>query len=370
MKIFFIRAILTRKIPKTTHLAKNRFYAYDAIVMPEKTRVTIRDVARASGVSYPAVSVVLNEKKDSQIRVSDETRARILKSARDLGYVPNLAALSIKGYKKSLLGVFTYEKVFPVDARNEFYPFFAGIEQEAENEGFDLLILNNRPAGESARQSAHSRIFTTDGAVIIGIDRDDEGIRHLIMNGFPLIFVGRRLLEGSETNWITIDYRQGIEGLLRHMREKGSERLHYFRRGGIQREPQMDRERFTAELCEPLGFSSLKVHVIEGPCGDPSDFGLRDDKDCLLFDHLDTARLFCGQNRPPLFPELGKLRAAVAEDDWAGDFSDWTRLSNERVPLGRATIRLLVDIVNGAAETPAHKLIPVGHILGKSSEWE
>lgn len=338
--------------------------------MAEKTRVTIRDVARESGVSYPAVSVVLNEKKDSPIRVSDETRARILKSASDLGYVPNLAALSIKGYKKSLLGVFTYEKVFPVDARNEFYPFFAGIEQEAENEGFDLLILNNRPAGESARQSAHSRIFTTDGAVIIGIDRDDEGIRHLIMNGFPLVFVGRRLLEGSETNWITIDYRQGIEGLLRHLRGKGCERLHYFRRGGVQREPQMDRERFVTELSQPIGFKSLSVHVIGEPCASPSEYGLHDAKDCLLFDHMATARLFCGSNRPPLFPELGGLRSAVAEDDWAGDFSDWTRLSNERVPLGRATIRLLVDIMNGTTKPPAHKLIPVGYLLGKSSDWE
>ena len=53
--------------------------------------VSVKDVAARSGVSFQTTSKVLNGKGS----VSDATRARILRAARDLGYVPNLLARSL-----------------------------------------------------------------------------------------------------------------------------------------------------------------------------------------------------------------------------------------------------------------------------------
>ncbi len=337
-------------------------------VEESKNRVTIRDIASTAGVSHAAVSMVLNDKKDSPIRVSDETRARILESANSLGYVPNQTARSLKGLRKSLIAVFTYEKVFPVDYRNEFYPFFAGIEQEAEQYGYDLLILNNRPNVNSFYDSTYSRIFSADAAVMIGIDRDDEGIKNLIKNGFPLIFVGRRELEGINTNFITFDYRRGIERMLRYIASKGCSTIHYVMTDGPQREPQQDRENCVRELYSECGFSSLTVHKCEGRALDLWKLGIRNETDCLIFDHRKTAITTLGSVTHPMLAGERPLEAAILEDNWAGDIGHWTRLVSDRVLLGQATVHLLIDILNKQIETPIHKLYPTDFIPQSNRE--
>ena len=56
----------------------------------EQRRVTSEDVARASGVSRATVSYVLNN--DPRQSIPLETRERVLKIARELGYRPSTAA--------------------------------------------------------------------------------------------------------------------------------------------------------------------------------------------------------------------------------------------------------------------------------------
>ena len=57
----------------------------------QKSKVTIFDVARASGVSSSAVSYALNGKSG----VSDVTRDKVLKVAHELGWKPNGAAQAL-----------------------------------------------------------------------------------------------------------------------------------------------------------------------------------------------------------------------------------------------------------------------------------
>ena len=107
-------------------------------------RVKLSDVAAGAGVSVATASAVLSGKEGRSIRVSDERRKKILDTASRLGYVPNTAAQHLKrGDDNHIIAVFTYENIFPLDPKSEYYLFFAGIQQEAEKEGYDILILNN-----------------------------------------------------------------------------------------------------------------------------------------------------------------------------------------------------------------------------------
>ena len=60
--------------------------------------VTIHDVARRAGVSIATVSRVLN----NTCKVREDKRLLVLEAARDLGYSPNPAALSLLNNKFSL----------------------------------------------------------------------------------------------------------------------------------------------------------------------------------------------------------------------------------------------------------------------------
>lgn len=66
--------------------------------------VTLRDVARDSGVSATTVSRILND-RETGVPIRPETRQRVLDTARRLGYKPNLLARGLRGSKSSLLGV-------------------------------------------------------------------------------------------------------------------------------------------------------------------------------------------------------------------------------------------------------------------------
>lgn len=68
-------------------------------------RVTMMDVARDAGVSQTTVSFVLNDRQD--VVVADETRARVLESAAQLGYRMNRTAQALRLNKSFTIGVIT-----------------------------------------------------------------------------------------------------------------------------------------------------------------------------------------------------------------------------------------------------------------------
>ena len=62
---------------------------------------TIRDVARAAGVSVATVSAVVND----SAYVSPELRARVLAAVKELRYAPSLAARNLRHGRSELLGI-------------------------------------------------------------------------------------------------------------------------------------------------------------------------------------------------------------------------------------------------------------------------
>ncbi|MEP1209247.1 MAG: LacI family DNA-binding transcriptional regulator [Rhizobiaceae bacterium] len=55
-----------------------------------RQRVTMQDIARAAGCSQPTVSFVLNQ--NDAVKISEQTKARVLKAAQELGYRSNAVA--------------------------------------------------------------------------------------------------------------------------------------------------------------------------------------------------------------------------------------------------------------------------------------
>src|SRR5690554_6152115 len=71
--------------------------------------VTIQDVAKTAGVSVSTVSRVLNGKLD----VASETQDRIRSVIDDLGYTTNLAARSMRSFKKNMVGLIMPDIAYP-----------------------------------------------------------------------------------------------------------------------------------------------------------------------------------------------------------------------------------------------------------------
>lgn len=78
--------------------------------------VTIKQIALEAQVSHGAVSAVLNDRTNS-IRVSDETRKRILRIAQEMGYRRNSLAAGLRGGKTRSIGlIWPFEDIHTGDA--------------------------------------------------------------------------------------------------------------------------------------------------------------------------------------------------------------------------------------------------------------
>jgi DNA-binding LacI/PurR family transcriptional regulator len=190
------------------------------MTMKPKRRPTQQDVAELAGVTRGTVSIVLNDRTDGSVKVSEETRQRILDAARALGYSLNpVAQMLAKAGRNQVIAVFSYESVFPYELENNHFPYLLGIEREASQQGFDVLCITNH-----ANQENHgiytrgtNRLRLADGAIILGVQPDHEELRRLADEGFPFVYIGRREIEGLALDWVVTDYQESSFTATRHL---------------------------------------------------------------------------------------------------------------------------------------------------------
>jgi DNA-binding LacI/PurR family transcriptional regulator len=129
--------------------------------------VTLRDVARRSGVSITTVSRILNG-RESGIPIRDDTRQRVLTVAAELGYKPNLLARGLRGSRSSLLGVIARDISDPFHIQ-----ILRGINDATRERDYRLFLghIDYRPDVALAYGSMFERSHA-DGIIIIG---DIEG---------------------------------------------------------------------------------------------------------------------------------------------------------------------------------------------------
>ncbi|MEU4286997.1 LacI family DNA-binding transcriptional regulator [Kribbella sp. NPDC026596] len=177
--------------------------------MPDKaTRLTQRDVARLANVSQTTVSLVLNNRSDATARIPAETRDRVLKVIRETGYQADPLARRMLKQRNQILGVFTYESVFPSASGDFYHPFLAGIEDCAERLGLDLLLFTSAPVTSGRRRIFHenNRLRIADGCLLLGRDVPADELARLIAEDYPFVSVGRRNNAGGPVPYVGADY--------------------------------------------------------------------------------------------------------------------------------------------------------------------
>jgi DNA-binding LacI/PurR family transcriptional regulator len=179
--------------------------------------VSQADVARHAGVSTGIVSSVINARDYGSIRVSDATRERVLASVRELGYVPDIAARNLARGSNRLIGVFTYEAMFPIGSQNFYHEFLVGIEEAAEQAEYHLLLVTGAK-NEERRRSIYAggvnHLRLADGGLLLGTNEISDEIVRLAGESYPFVFVGERAFPGVELSYVAGDYVEGTAELV------------------------------------------------------------------------------------------------------------------------------------------------------------
>jgi DNA-binding LacI/PurR family transcriptional regulator len=230
------------------HEASNAYYLGDQKddPMADRTaaRLTQRDIARLARVSQTTVSLVLNNRSDASARIPAETRDRVLKVIRETGYQADPLARRMLKQRNQILGVFTYESVFPSASGDFYHPFLAGIEHCAEQLGWDLLLFTSAPVTAGRRLIFHdnNRLRIADGCLLLGRQIPADELGRLIAEEYPFVSVGRRDDAGAPVPYVGADYLEATATVVEKALALGHRRI-AFVGPGVGAESSADRLR-------------------------------------------------------------------------------------------------------------------------------
>lgn len=105
-----------------------------------RDKVTIREVAKEAGVSIATVSYVINNRTD--IKISDETRKKVLQVINLLDYTPNQAAKALAANRKSLFAFYNPTILSPLHAAESLYNFQL-LTNYFHKHGYETILLNS-----------------------------------------------------------------------------------------------------------------------------------------------------------------------------------------------------------------------------------
>lgn len=144
-------------------------------------RATIRDIARRAGVSETTVS--LSFRSDS--RISPKTRQKVFGVAKELRYIPNVLAQSLRSGKTSTIGFVV------LDITNPFYARMVKRATDvAHQRGFELVSADSSYAAEKEVAIVQSMIKNrVQGILICPCEKTTEGLKLLASYSLPCIAI-------------------------------------------------------------------------------------------------------------------------------------------------------------------------------------
>jgi len=187
--------------------------------------VTIRDVAKDSGFSSTTVSIVLNNAPLSRY-IPVGTKKKIEKSAKKLGYRPNLFARSLRSKRTHTVGVMVFDMTDPY-----CIPIFRGIES-ALYEASYLPILtdvhNDRARFERYLEMLLDRrveaLIVLANWLFVNIDV----LGDLEKSRIPTVMIGQEL-DNNSISSVTVDNEAGARSAIEHLYALGHRRIAFIR---------------------------------------------------------------------------------------------------------------------------------------------
>ncbi len=313
---------------------------------PKGSRVSIKDIAKAAGVSHSTVSRAL---RNSPL-VNAQTAAYIRQLAEEMGYIPNVVAQSLVTQRTYTVGLVVTSIADPfVDQIVE------GIEDLATREGYSVFLSSSHadPGREIAVvETFHRR--RVDGVIVLASRVGSMYTERLQELGVPIVLINNQA-EGAYLYSVAVDDLGGARKAVRHLVELGHKYIAYV---GCHFRPPSNRRRlegYRQELAQAgLPYASeLVIHAKTFSDVENGRLALR-----RLLDAGATA-VFCYNDRMAigLMVEARERGVRVPQDLSVVGFDNieasWyvspplTTVHQPRFEMGQQAMQMLLDLLAG-----------------------
>jgi len=145
--------------------------------------VSMKDIAKACGVSVATVSKALNDYSD----IGKPTRDRVRETAKKMGYFPNSTARALKTKRFYNLSVLFTDDQHSGLTHNFYAAVLESFRQTAQEEGYDLTFSSGTISNRKMTYYEHCMYRGIDGVMIANIDFYDPSVQELIMSDIPVV---------------------------------------------------------------------------------------------------------------------------------------------------------------------------------------
>ncbi len=330
-------------------------------------RVTLKDVARALGVSPATVSNAYNRPD----QLSPARRGEVLRVAAELGYSgPDPLASGLRRGRSGAVGVLYDASLAYAFADPAASLFLGGVARALEGAGLNLLLLpapGSLPQGRGALSAAG-----VDGFIAYSCRDGSPLLEELLGRGLPTVLVDQSPLPGASL--VGVDDFGGARAAARHLLELGHRRLGVLALGGGTPAGggyRAVRERlrgYRAALTE-AGPDAAGLELLEAGANTRQQ-GERLARE-LLLRHPDISGLLCmsdvlAQGALRAVGEGGRFVAVVGYDDLpAAELLGLSSVSQPTEHKGEQAGRALLELMAGGA--PLEVTLPTRLIVRASS---
>ncbi len=182
--------------------------------------VTMKDIARKCGVSVATVSKVLNEK---DLDVSTATRDLVKRTSKEMGYVLNVLAQSMKTKNTKTLGI-----MMP-NIKNAFYTDICrGAEDMAMKNGYSLFLCNTDDKIEKEIHYLEKLMEKqVDGIIIIASMERNTKMEEIQKMNVPFAVLNHTTHYPGCSARVVVDNENGMREAVNHLASLGHRKIFY-----------------------------------------------------------------------------------------------------------------------------------------------
>jgi DNA-binding LacI/PurR family transcriptional regulator len=182
--------------------------------------LTLKDLAQKLGLSTSTVSRALQNNP----AISDDTRLRVNKLAKKIGYYPDALAKSLKNKKSYTIGV-----IVPEISHFFFSSVIDGIEDVTYKDGYTIMVTKSNEDFEREILNSESLISNRVAGVIASISQNTKAGKHfnnIINRGIPLVLFDR-VLDDLDVHKIVGDDFKKVYEMVNHLIDSGYQNIAY-----------------------------------------------------------------------------------------------------------------------------------------------
>lgn len=220
---------------------------------------SLKEIAKRCNVSVASVSKAINGYPD----IGEETRNLILKTAMEMGYMPNASAVALKTKKSHNLGVLFVDEGLSGFTHDYFNHILESFKEHAESKGYDITFTSKNVAGMKMNYHEHCVYRGMDGVFIVCEDFYNEEVQALVKSEIPIVTIDH-VFDGRIA--VVSNNAQGMEELVSYVYSKGHRRIAYIH--GTDSSVTRNRKNSFYRTCQRLGIEVPDEYVIESPYRD------------------------------------------------------------------------------------------------------